>query len=154
MIGSQITRRANRLAMVALAVSFVGLFATSPSLAEIAIAVNADFVRISDDGRHLVLTGILLCDDVGAGDQITLYLTVTQRQRDPKTDEPRAAIATGSTHFVCTGGFFNDQWEVHATAHGNEEFFPGLVKSAGLAVSTKRNDTTSAFQWLTNIPRQ
>jgi hypothetical protein len=149
MFARQSPLRTNRLTMIALAVSMVGLFATSPSLAIIAIAANDAVVRISDDGRHLVLSGILLCDDAGAGDQINLYLTVIQRQgTQPET---RAAIAEGSTHFVCTGGFFNDRWEVHVATHGDERFFGSsgwTVTFTGLAVSRNHSDTTDAFQWL------
>ena len=145
MFGCQSTR-ANRLAMVALTVSVVASFATSPAFAAIAIAVNDLVARVSDDGRHIVLGGVLLCDAAGAGDQVKVYVTVTQRQ-GVTIQITNAAIAEGSTQIVCTGDFVNDRWEVRATTQGDEEILPGTVTFSGLAVSRNRNETTDAFQW-------
>jgi len=145
MFGRQGTR-AKRRAMVALTVSVVAYLATSPALAAIAIAVNDLVARVSDDGRHVVLGGVLLCDEAGAGDHVKVYVTVTQRQ-GVTIQITNAAIAEGSTQIVCTGDFVNDRWEVHATTQGDEQIIPGTVTFSGLAVSRNHNETTDAFQW-------
>ena len=102
MFGRQGTR-AKRRVMEALTVSVVALLATSPALAAIAIAANDLVARVSDDGRHVVLGGVLLCDEAGAGDKVKVYVTVTQRQGvTHRSDGSR--FNAGTTRLVSRAG--------------------------------------------------
>jgi hypothetical protein len=93
---------------------------------------------VSDDGRHLIVTGPFICD---AGERQHLRLTVTQRST--------GAVAEGLTLDTCTGGL--QQWEVEAVTRGRERFEQGPATAVAIGRTTFRGATTDAHQWLVNI---
>jgi hypothetical protein len=93
---------------------------------------------VSDDGRHLVVTGPIQCD---AGQKVFVTVTVTQRTT--------GAVAEGFTRIACSGE--SQQWEVHAAAKGREVFEEGLATAVALARTSDRGDSDDAHQWLVEI---
>jgi len=93
---------------------------------------------VTDNGRHLVVTGQMTCT---ANERAYLSVTVTQRAT--------AAVAEGRTLINCTGGA--QQWEVHAATQGKEAFQEGPATAVALGRTTSRGDVTDAHQWLVDI---
>jgi hypothetical protein len=93
---------------------------------------------VTDNGRHLFLTGPLACT---GGERAYLRLTVTQRST--------GAVAEGSTFLTCTGG--QQQWEARASTVGKETFAEGAATGVLLGLTTDRGTTTDAHQWLVDL---
>jgi hypothetical protein len=93
---------------------------------------------VSDQGRHLVVTGPIECD---AGQTAHVKATVTQRET--------GAVAEGSTRIHCTGA--SQQWEVHAVTVSRERFEEGVATAVGLARTADRGATDDVHQWLVEI---
>jgi hypothetical protein len=121
-----------------IATFLVAFFATSTVNAKVVINTIDTVASVSDDGRHLVVTGPLSCT---AGERAYLRVTVTQRTT--------GAIAEGSTLVVCTGT--TQEWEVHAAIQSREAFQAGAAVAVASARTTERGNTTDAHQWLVAI---
>jgi hypothetical protein len=93
---------------------------------------------MTDEGRHLVVTGPIACT---ASERATVWVTVTQRAT--------GAVAEGRTLLTCTGAV--QQWEVHAATLGRETFEEGPATAVALDRTTTRRATTDAHQWLVEI---
>ena len=116
----------------------IGLLATSPAIAKVLVNTIDPTATLSDDGRHLVVTGPIACT---TGERAFQRVTVTQRAT--------GASAEGVTQIVCTGSV--QQWVVHATTQGREAFAAGAATAVGFARTTDRGQTTDAHQWLVPI---
>jgi hypothetical protein len=92
--------------------ALVGVGITTPAFARIVGNTIDPIAIVTDDGRHLVVTGPIECT---AGESAYLRVTVTQRAT--------GALAEGRTLITCTGD--TQQWEVHASRQGNETFQEG-----------------------------
>src|SRR5262245_53606595 len=127
-----------------------GWWLTPPAFARIARNTIDPQAVVTDNGRHLVVTGPIECT---AGERSFVRVTVTQRTT--------GAVAEGSTVFECSGA--PEMWEVHATAQGKAAFAPGAATAVGLARTvareehqvrrsgSSRKDVTDAHQWLVDI---
>jgi len=93
---------------------------------------------VADNGRHIIVTGPIRCDQEERAD---LRVTVTQRDT--------GAVAEGSTIFTCT--VETQQWEVHAVTHGKATFEEGPATAVAVASTSSRRQTTDAHQWLVAI---
>jgi hypothetical protein len=93
---------------------------------------------ITDNGRHLVLTGPIACTP-----NESAYVDVTVTQRDT------GAVAVGHTRITCTGAVV--QWEIHASTHGAERFQEGPATAVALARTANGGDITDAHQWLVAV---
>src|SRR5262245_11329814 len=121
-----------------------------PAFAKVARNTIDPQAVVTDNGRHLLVTGPIECT---AGERSFVRVTVTQRTT--------GAIAEGSTVFECSGA--PETWEVHATTQGKAAFAPGAATAVGLARTVERDehqfrrpgkprkDVTDAHQWLVNI---
>ena len=94
--------------------------------------------QVSEKGRHVHITGPVACT---VGQRAEVYVTLTQRAT--------GAIAMGKSHFICTG--YIQQWEVHAAAHGQEDFETGAALAVALGITSKRGKADDAHQWLVQI---
>jgi len=105
----------------------------------ITIFANIDPVGIvTDNGRHLVITGPIKCTATEGTD---IRVTVTQRFT--------GAVAEGLGFITCSGTL--QQWEVNAATIGDELFEEGAATAVALALPTDRGAATDANQWLANI---
>ena len=94
---------------------------------------------LTDDGRHVVVTGPIQCDGHQPAD---LRVTVTQRST--------GAVAEGAGPFECTPGV--RQWEIRAATQGSARFGEGSATAVGLArTSGGGGDADDAHQWLVNV---
>ena len=93
---------------------------------------------ISHRGHHVVLTGPIACT---LGQRADLQVTLTQRAT--------GAIASGKTHFTCTG--YMQQWEVRASSQGRETFRPGAATATALGTTSTHGSTNDAHQWLEHL---
>jgi len=116
----------------------IGVTPAPLAFARIAYNTIDALVSVSDEGRHLVVTGPIACT---ANERAYLRATVTQRTT--------GATAEGYTFIVCTRAI--QQWEVHATAQGKETFEPGSATAVAVARTTTRAETTDAHQWLVAV---
>ncbi|HEY6170217.1 MAG TPA: hypothetical protein VI454_19445 [Verrucomicrobiae bacterium] len=126
------------LVTAALLASVAGVFVARTAFARIAQNTIDPVARVSEQGRHLTVSGPLLFT---AGETALLRVTVTQRAT--------GALAEGELELTSTGG--TNHWQVVATAQGKAVFAPGPAEAVGLAVTTLRGTTTDAHQWLVNI---
>ncbi len=94
--------------------------------------------RVTDHGRHLIVTGPIGCTE---GERAYLRVTVTQRTT--------GAVAEGRTLVTCTGG--TRRWRVDAAVQGEEAFEEGPAVAAALARTGEGGQTTDAHQWLVEI---
>ncbi len=108
------------------------------AFAKVAMNTIDPVAIVSDDGRHIIVTGPITCT---AGERAYVQVTVTQRTT--------GAVAEGHTRIRCTGDI--QQWEVHASKHGKETFEEGPATAVALARTTDHGDITDAHQWLVNI---
>ena len=115
-----------------------GVFVAGTAFARITVNTIDPVALVTHQGRQLVVTGPVACDRIEWVDQ---RVTVTQRAT--------GAVAEGRVRFVCSTG--QQQWEVHAAAHGNEVFAPGPATAVAVAVSGSGGGATDAHQWLVNI---
>jgi hypothetical protein len=112
-----------------------------PPLAFGRVVVNTINLQaaISDNGRHIVVTGPIQGDT--PGERAYLRATITQRST--------GAVAEGVLIFTLTGNLW--QWEVDATTQGKETFEPGPATAVAIARTTTAGTTSDAHQWLVNI---
>ena len=126
------------LVTAALLATMAGVFVARTAFARIFTNTIDPVARVSDQGRHLTVSGPLAFT---AGETALLRVTVTQRAT--------GAVAEGDV--VLSGTGTTNQWQVQATAQGKVGFAPGPAEAVGLAVTTTRGTTTDAHQWLVNI---
>lgn len=113
--------------------------ASALTFARVAYNTINPVATLTDDGRHVVLTGPVQCDAAQPAD---LRLTVTQRST--------GAIAEGTGRIDCTPGV--RQWEVRAATQGKARFAEGPAIAVGLATtSTGRGDADDSHQWLVQV---
>ncbi len=93
---------------------------------------------ISHRGQHVVLTGPIACT---LGQRADIQVTLTQRAT--------GAMATGKTHFTCTG--YMQQWEVRASSQGHETFQPGAATASASGTTSTPGSTNDAHQWLVHL---
>jgi hypothetical protein len=115
-----------------------GVLVAGTAFAKLAANTIDPVAFVTHQGRHLVVTGPVTCDRV---EWIHQRVTVTQRAT--------GAVAEGHLRFAC--GTERQQWELRATAHGNEVFAPGPATAVAVAVSGDGGVATDAHQWLVNI---
>jgi hypothetical protein len=125
------------VAMV-LTLTLVGVGIVSTAFARIVANTIDPVATVTDDGRHLIVTGPLACT---AGERASLHMTVTQRTT--------GAVAEGRTLLTCTGD--TQHWEVHAATQGHTPFAAGPATAAAMARTTTRGDATDAHQWVVNL---
>jgi hypothetical protein len=114
----------------------LSLCLVAPSIAGVRLGNTIDpLVSLSEEGRHLVVTGPITCPE---GDRVRMRVTVTQRTT--------GAIAEGITHVVCTGD--QQQWVAELSTPGNEAFLPGDATAVALGQTTNPVDSSDAHQWL------
>jgi hypothetical protein len=101
------------------------------------VRIDAD-AGVSDNGRHLIVTGPLACTK---GEVAYVSLRVTQHRT--------GATAEGRTRLMCTGT--TQQWQVHAGTTDDETFEAGAATAVAYMRSTMRQYTTDARQWLVVI---
>jgi hypothetical protein len=150
-----LTTRARRFLAAALPVILLaaaGWWLAPPAFARVLLNTIDPRAVVTDNGRHLVVTGPIACT---AGERSFIHVTVSQRTT--------GAVAEGSTAFECSGS--TESWEVHATAQGKASFEPGAATAVALARTVTRDeqqvrgpgprgsrgDVTDAHQWLVNI---
>jgi len=131
-------KHAYSLTSAAIAVSLAGLFATPLAFSRVAMNTIDAIAIVTDDGRHLVVTGPIACT---ANERAYLRVTVTQRAT--------GALAEGHTLVDCTGNI--EHWEIHAAIQGNETFQPGSATAVASARTSFRDSTSDAHQWLVAI---
>ena len=95
-------------------------------------------VEVSENGRHLRVTGPIACI---TGQRAEIQVTLTQRAT--------GAIATGKSHFTCTG--YLQQWEVHAVNQGREDFETGAATAVAVGITSTRGKPDDAHQWLVQV---
>jgi hypothetical protein len=128
----------NGLVLVAMALALVGVYLAPPAFAGIALNTIDPVALVTDDGRHLIVTGPLACAE---GERAFLCVTVTQRTT--------GAVAEGRTRITCTGD--TRPWEIHVSIHGEETFLEGPATAVAVARTILYGDTTDAHQWLVDI---
>ena len=138
MITQFIQKHLRWLVSAAMLVTVAGLCIAPAAFARIASNTIDPQAIVTDNGRHLILTGPI---QATAGERVFTRVTVTQRST--------GAVAEGSVAFDATGAV--EQWDVHATTQGKATFQPGPATAVGLARTTSRGATTDAHQWLVNI---
>jgi hypothetical protein len=121
-----------------LAVTVVSLMLTRPALARITVNTADPFAVVTDNGRHLVVTGPIACTP---NERAYIETTVTQRAT--------GAVATGRTRVTCSGAVA--QWEIHASTQGAQRFQEGPATAVVLARTANSDDMTDAHQWLVHI---
>jgi len=126
------------LVTAALLATVAGVFVARTAFARIGLNTINPVPRVSDQGRHLTVTGPLAFT---AGEAAYLRVTVTQRAT--------GAVAEGDA--VLSGTGTTNQWQVQATTQGKAVFAPGPARAVALAVTTTRGETTDANQWLADI---
>ena len=127
------------LALAAILLALASLLVTRTAFARVTYnTINAQTI-VSNNGRHLIVTGPLRTDIV---QPVFLHVTVTQRTT--------GAIAEGLATITGTGDL--QQWEVHAFARGRETFTEGPATAVAFArTSTGHGEFDDSHQWLVNI---
>ena len=118
--------------------TLVGLLIAPVALARVVLNTINPVAIVTDNGRHLVVTGPIACT---SGEKVYLRVTVTQRST--------GAVAEGRTRLTCTGD--TQQWEVHASTQGKDTFEAGPATAVALGRTSNRGDITDAHQWLVDI---
>ena len=131
-------RHVRSVGSAAVVAAVAAAFVASAGFARVANNTIDPIAIVSDDGRHLVVTGPFECTD---GETLHLRVTVTQRST--------GAVAEGRTIDTCTGGA--QQWEVDASSRGAEPFEEGPATAVGVGRTTDHGETTDAHQWLVEI---
>jgi hypothetical protein len=116
----------------------VALIATPVALARVVRNTIDPVAAVSDNGRHLVVTGPIECTP---GERAYIRLVVTQRGT--------GAVADGITRVVCDGTA--QQWRIEAGAQGRERFEPGPAIAVASARTATRGHSTDAHQWLVEL---
>ncbi len=115
-----------------------GLVAAQMAFARISKNTIHPVAVVTENGRHVVVTGPLACT---LGERAYLSVTITQRTT--------GAIAEGRAFVICTGD--EEAWGVDAAVQGKERFEVGPALAVAIAWTVKRGDTTDAHQWLVPI---
>jgi hypothetical protein len=116
-----------------------GALLAGTSFARVAVNTIDPVAVVSVDGRNVVLTGPLACDQNQTAD---LRVTLTQRTT--------GAVASGRIFFPCSTT--TQQWEVEVRAKGRESFAPGEAAAVALARTVIGGGASDdAHQWLVNI---
>jgi hypothetical protein len=122
----------------AVAVTVLSVVLTRMTFARVVGNTVDPLAVVTDNGRHLVLTGPIACTP----NEIALVeVTVTQRDT--------GAVAVGRTRITCTGAVV--QWEIHASTQLAERFEEGPATAVALARTVNGGDTTDAHQWLVPV---
>ena len=138
-MSSNTTDRFTRRILAVTAMVLAGFLASGFAVGRIVKNTINPVATLTDDGRHVVLTGPIQCDDHQPAD---LRLTVTQRAT--------GAVAEGTGRIDCTPGV--QPWEVRAAVQGKARFAEGPAIAVGLAVtSTGRGDADDAHQWKVEV---
>src|ERR1041384_2564138 len=126
-----IKTHAKRFASAAVVLTLAGAFVARPSFARLSANTIDPVAIISDQGRHLIVTGPVVCTD---SERTDLRAMVTQRST--------CAVAEGRGLFACTG--VAQQWEVQASTEGEAAFQTGPATVVALARTTSFGQTTDA----------
>jgi hypothetical protein len=130
--------RAFRFAPVHLFLVFASAFIAHTSFAKLSANTIDPVGIVSDNGRHVVLTGPV---SATSGDRVELQVTVTQRST--------GAVADGIVFFTGTGEV--TQWAVTAVTVGPAAFEPGPATVVALALTSVKGQPNDAHQWLVNV---
>jgi hypothetical protein len=133
-----IKKHLNCQASAAMVISVVAVLVAATAFARVALNTIDPVAIVSDDGRHVIVTGPIACTK---NERAYLLVTVSQRLT--------GAVAEGNTRITCTGN--DQQWRVHAATQGKTSFEAGAATAVALARTTDRKDVTDAHQWLVNI---
>ena len=128
----------HRLPLAVIGVSLAFLLFAPLTFARIVLNTIDPIATVTDNGRHIVVTGPLTCT---RGEQAFLEVTVTQR--------PTGAVAEGRSRVICTGN--SQQWEVHAATQGQASFAEGPAIAVAIGRTANRGEITDAHQWLVNV---
>ena len=126
--------RMNRFQVAAL----VALSFSPTTLARITYNTVDPMAVLTDDGRHLIVTGPIECTP---GERAYLAVTVSQRTT--------GAIAEGRGIATCTG--LTQQWDVNLEFQGREVFDDGPALAVAIARTTMHGVATDAHQWLVPV---
>jgi hypothetical protein len=126
------------LVSAAIVLTLVGVFIAPTAFARVSYNTIDPVAIVTDNGRHIIVTAPIACTE---SERAYLQVTVTQRST--------GAVAEGHARITCAGDI--QQWEVHASKHGQETFVEGPATAVALARTTDRGDITDAHQWLVNI---
>ena len=126
------------LASCVVGVLLAALMAAPVAFAKVVFNTIDASALVTDDGRHLVVTGPISCT---AGERAYFHVTLTQRTT--------GALAEGQTVVLCTGDV--QQWVVDVTAQGREPFLAGPATAVASARTTTRDNTTDAHQWVVEV---
>src|SRR6266567_2050943 len=118
--------------------ALVGICIAPPAFARIILNTINPVAIVTDNGRHISVTGPLACS---GSEPAYLRVTVTQRST--------GAVAEGSALITCTTDI--QQWAVYASTQGNATFQEGPAVAVALGHTTDRGNTDDANQWLVNI---
>jgi hypothetical protein len=136
---AQSIRQNNKwLVPAAILLAVAGVFVARTAFARITYNTIDPVAIVTDNGRHIIVTGPLRCDQIEWGDQ---QVTVTQRET--------GAVAEGRTLIACTTTV--QQWEVHAFTQGHATFQEGPATAVAFCRSSVRGTATDAHQWLVDI---
>ena len=132
------TKQARAFVFAALLITVAVLCLNPSAFAKLAAnTINAQAV-VSNNGRHLIVTGPLRTDLV---QPILMHITVTQRST--------GAIAEGIATF--TGTASDQQWEVHVWTTSLVAFEEGPATAVALARTFNQGRADDSHQWLVNI---
>ena len=126
------------LVLAAMVLTLGGVCIAPLAFAGIALNTINPLAIITDDGRHLIVTGPLACTD---SERAFLHVTVTQRAT--------GAVAEGHTRLLCTGE--TQHWEVHAVIRGHATFQEGPATAVAVGRTLLRGEATDAHQWLVDV---
>jgi hypothetical protein len=127
------------LVAAAILLTVAGLSLAPMAFARLVINTIHPQAIISDNGRHLIVTGP--CQGDTPGERAYLRVTITQRST--------GAVAEGVIVFTLTGEL--QQWEVDATTQGKEAFETGPATAVAIVRTASAGATSDAHQWLVNI---
>jgi hypothetical protein len=128
------------LSTALIALTVTAFVATPLALAKVVFNTIDPVAIVSDNGRHLIVTGPIECT---RGERVYVRVTVTQRVS--------GAIAEGLTLLVCDGEGRRQQWRIDAASQGRERFQPGAALAVASARTAFRGESTDAHQWLVDI---
>ncbi len=126
------------VSVAAILLAAAGTFIARTAFARIAYNTIDPIGSVAGNGRQITVTGPIASD---AGERTELRVMVTQRST--------GAVAEGRAFLVGTGAM--QQWQVGASAQGNEDFAPGPATAVAMARTSVRGQATDAHQWLVNI---
>jgi hypothetical protein len=131
---------ARKLSIGAVVAALLGAVVATAALAKIVKNTIDPVAIVTDHGRQIIATGPISCT---RGERALLHVTLTQRAT--------GAVAEGRTRAKCRGEGVEQQWEVHASTHGDERFEEGVATAVALARTTRRGASSDAHQWLVEV---